>query len=244
MSISYLGPFNSWEEARKLSSGYCSEKILESVLETTKAVVKGEYLFERDSVGFKKPSYEWPMCTAIFSAMNKNNGKLSLLDFGGSLASRYFQHINLFGHDALEWNIVEQEHFVKAGKELFKNRNLNFFNTIEDCFKEKKIDFVLLSSVLQYLKDPFRTIRELLNLQPKGVFIDRTYVSKICDSLIYVQQNNEDICESSYPFFLLSEETLISSLNGFKMAFDFKSNYTPESLKDINGNLKGYYFTF
>ena len=63
----------------------------------------------------------------------RNNGKLNVLDFGGSLGSSYFQ--NKFFLDNLtdvNWCIVEQPEFVRTGNEYFDDQKTSFFNSIEE----------------------------------------------------------------------------------------------------------------
>ncbi len=243
MQINYRGPYSSWHDALKICTGYDSNKILASVLNTTRKVIKGEYLYERDSVGFKKKCYEWQMCTALLSSLNSNSGKLCIVDFGGSLGSRYFQHKELLEPYNIDWNIIEQKHYVEATSDIVKIDNLSFHSSIDDFKKHKNADFIILSSVLQYLRDPQRIIEELINLNPQSFFIDRTYVtSKSTSDLIYTQNSSINGLDYSYPFHLFAEKTIFNMFDDFKHIYDFNANYPPTELASINARLKGYLF--
>ena len=50
----YFGIYDSWEEARKHSSGYDSDKIIEKVKDAALKVKNGEAAYERDSIVFKE----------------------------------------------------------------------------------------------------------------------------------------------------------------------------------------------
>lgn len=244
MQILYKGPFKTWKEAACNSIGYNSDLILESVLNTTLKVIDGKFIYERDSVGFNDNSYEWQMCSAIYRSLISHSGKFSVLDFGGSLGSRYFQHRSLFNEYEIEWNIIEQNNYVYSANEFINFKNLNFFSSIDEFKKRNKADFILLSSVLQYLSEPRDIINQLIKLEPKHIFIDRTYVSTIQEfNRVYIQSNEFNNTRSSYPFHLFSEKVLIEYFNRYKMVFDFKANYPTKEISSINGKLKGYYFS-
>ena len=244
MQIHYEGPFNTWNEAACNSTGYDSELILESVLNTTLKVIDGKFIYERDSVGFKENIYEWQMCSAIYRSLLSHSGKFSVLDFGGSLGSRYFQHRSLLNEYEIEWNIIEQKNYVYSANKFIHFKNLNFFSSIDEFKKSKKVDFILLSSVLQYLSNPSDIISQLIKLKPKHIFVDRTYVSTIHEfNRIYIQSNELNHTKSSYPFHLFSENILMKYFSNYKKIFDFKANYSTKDISTIDGELKGYYFS-
>jgi putative methyltransferase (TIGR04325 family) len=77
-----------------------------------------------------------------------DKGRLTVLDFGGSLGSTYFQNrkfLNFIGD--LSWNIVEQPHFVKTGRLYFQNEILHFYYDVEECVKKENPNVLILSSV-------------------------------------------------------------------------------------------------
>ena len=137
-------------------------KNLGKVLQTSLAVQKGTFAFERDSVGFKKSLYDWHLVAAILRTAIGNNGCVSVLDIGGSLGSSYFQHLSMLKDCNLLWHVVEQAHFVRAGKEHFESAFLKFHDSIDSCTISNSIDLVLFSSVLQYLKSPETFIKKPL----------------------------------------------------------------------------------
>ena len=91
----------------------------------------------------------------IKSAAVKNHKKkeenLEVLDFGGSLGSRFFSNYNFIKKNKIKWNIVEQNNFAQYGKNFLQNNLLFFYNDLTKCFSEKKINCVIFSGSLQYL---------------------------------------------------------------------------------------------
>jgi putative methyltransferase (TIGR04325 family) len=90
-SIRFTGDYKSWEDAQKNSTGYSSPEILEKTRAAVLKVKAGQAEFERDSVAFDRPQHEFPLLAGLLRAAAAANGCLSVLDFGGSLGSTYFQ---------------------------------------------------------------------------------------------------------------------------------------------------------
>src|SRR4030066_2158784 len=110
----FYGNYRTWEEAQKLCSGYDSDVILNKVREAALKVKNGEAAYEKDSALFDKIQYSWPLLAGLLWIASPNDNRLSLLDFGGSLGTTYFQNVKFLNHlKELSWSIVEQEKFVK-----------------------------------------------------------------------------------------------------------------------------------
>src|SRR3990167_5203275 len=105
----YFGNYKTWQEALNNSIGYDSTAILEKVKNSLIKVKNGEAVYERDSVLFNKIEYSWPVLAGLLWAASQSGNKLTVLDFGGSLGSSYFQNRNFLEHVNLKWYIVEQE---------------------------------------------------------------------------------------------------------------------------------------
>lgn len=210
----YEGPFASWEEAMQRSSGYDDEKILGKVLEATLKVKCGEAVFERDSVLFDEIQYAWPLTAGLMWTAACYSGRLSVLDFGGSLGSSYFQNRKfLEGLQGVRWSIVEQEHFVECGNEQIKDERLMFYPTIAECVAVEKPNVVLLSCVLQYLPDPYAVLDELVESGAGIILVDRTSFWEGQEDLLGVQKVPEKIYPASYPFWIFSKKKFIRHLS-------------------------------
>jgi len=88
----FWGNYPDWEAAKKASAGYDSEIILKKVTDALLKVKDGEASGERDSVLFDKVQYSWPLLAGLLWIASRNNNRLTLLDFGGSLGTSYFQN--------------------------------------------------------------------------------------------------------------------------------------------------------
>jgi putative methyltransferase (TIGR04325 family) len=80
----------------------------------------------------------------------QSKGELNVIDFGGSLGSTYFENRKfLQALPKVRWNIVEQNHFVDAGKKYFEDDIVKFFYNIESCVRQCSPNVILFSSVIQ-----------------------------------------------------------------------------------------------
>lgn len=241
----WFGDYKNWDEAKKRCSGYDDATILEKVKTSVLKVKNGEAVYERDSVIFNKIEYSTPILETLQLITNENNGKLNVIDFGGSLGSSYFQYKPLLKNlKKLNWNVVEQPHFSKCGNDYIQENGLRFFNTIEEALNYSDNSVLLLSSVLQYLEKPYEFINSVLGMNFKYIILDRTAFIEGEKDRITIQIVPEEIYKASYPAWFFNEQKLIDSfssiyllLNQFECMFDPK-----ELLGDKLTYRKGFSF--
>jgi putative methyltransferase (TIGR04325 family) len=218
--ITFSGPYASWEEASKHSGGYDEKQILEKVLSATIKVKNGEAVFERDSVLFNEIQYSWPVTAGLMWAAAQHGGRLSVLDFGGALGSSYFQNRKfLEGLKGVRWSVVEQAHFVDAGKRHIQDDTLVFYSSIADCVAKEKPNVVVLSGVLQYLESPYGLLDTLLHTSADFVILDRTpFLVDGKHELLKVQITPASIYPARYPIRYFCEEQFFERFHRFGFA--------------------------
>jgi len=240
--IYFKGQFSTWQEASAQCHSYDAEEILDKVLAATLKVKRGEAIYERDSVVFNQIEYAWPVLSGLMFGAARSAGRLNVLDLGGSLGSSYFQNNNfLQSLPEVRWNIVEQAHFVEAGRMHIQDVRLRFYKTIEECMTENKPNIILLSSVLQYLPNPYEVIKELLANRVDIVILDRTsYLNHGDKEVIKIQHVPESIYAASYPCHFFIEYKIISYFEerGYKLLENFDSL----DILDSNSTWKGHIF--
>ena len=219
--IKLSGNYKSWKEALKFSNGYNDNRILEKTIKSVEIVLSKKAKFERDSFLFYKESYDETLLL-IFKKIKKKIKKIYLCDFGGSLGSLYFQHRTLFRSNTIEWNILEQKHFVKYAKEKIKIKNLNFFDNF-DFLLNKKINVVLFSSSLQYLKNPYQTLDKIIKKKIQNIIIHRSPFTQTTE-IIKIQHVPKHIYDASYPIRILNINKICNKLNkaGYKINAKFR----------------------
>ncbi len=165
----FFGDYETWQAAATDCEGYDAAPILDRVLSAARAVKNDEAVFERDGFLFYKKHEIANLTQWLRTAQNTAHteggikGALSVLDFGGSLASLYFQHREtLAQYTKVNWCVVEQAHFVDIGKEEFETDELKFEYSIADAVQKYHPNIALISGVLQYLENPYTWLDEIV----------------------------------------------------------------------------------
>jgi putative methyltransferase (TIGR04325 family) len=239
----FEGDFASWEEASAHCTGYDAKDILEKVLAATLKVKRGEGVFERDSVLFNEIEYDWPVLSGLLWAAASSDRKLNVLDFGGALGSSYFQNLQFLKWlPDVKWNVIEQSHYVDAGRSHIQDDHLKFYKTIEECLVENQPNVILLSSILQYLPNPDVILRDLIRIDASVLILDKTIVNFGDQDKIYVQHVPAIIYSASYPCWSFSELSLIEK---FEKHYQFLNGFPSinfPALEPIASEFRGYIF--
>jgi putative methyltransferase (TIGR04325 family) len=223
--IRFQGDYKNWSEARNESTGYDSPQILEKTRDALLKVKSGQAAFERDSVVFDKPDYSFPVLAALLRAAAMDAGHLSVLDFGGSLGSSYFQCRPFFSSlSDLKWYVIEQPDHVACGRQWFESDELHFYSSIAQCLSANpRLNVLLLSGVLPYLEEPYAQLESMLSLRVKTVIVDRTaFISDERDKLT-VQSVPGRIYQATYPFWFFSEPRFLDAFatKGYRLLATF-----------------------
>lgn len=205
--VRWSRPISSWEAAAACSAGYESEDILRRVVEATNLVRSGVAAYEQDGKVFYDEVADQPILAALLRSAALNNGRLSVLDFGGSLGSLYWRYRHWFDGIVVEWSVVEQAKFVEAGKAAFESRELKFYESIETSLANVQPSVLILSAVLPYLEKPHDILKQIEGLSFQMVLIDRTGVQSGGDVLT-VQTAPRSLGGKSYPCWFLDEDAL------------------------------------
>jgi putative methyltransferase (TIGR04325 family) len=242
----YSGAYLSWEDARAATDGYDSPAILEKVVQGARAVRDGRAAYERDSVLFERREYSYPLLAALLRAAAAGGNRLSVLDFGGSLGSSYFQcrdFLSVVGE--LAWNIVEQPQWVAIGRQEFETEQLRFYRSPEECLAAQRINVVLLSSVLPYLEQPYAVLGDLVSRRIPHMVVDRTPVLDDKPDRLTVQHVPAWIYgrEASYPAWFFSRRKLVGAIEtSYDLVAEFDALDGSADLGDCRGISKGFIF--
>lgn len=223
--VRWYGNYKSWEEAKRLSKGYESDVILEKVIDASLKVKTGKAVFERDSVNFDEIQYSWPLLAALMWISAQSKGELNVIDLGGALGSTYIQNRKfLQSLSRVRWNIVEQKHFVDAGKKYFEDDELTFYYDIKSCLNKNSPNTIILSSVIQYIKNPYALLRKIKSIGFEFLLFDRTsFVIEGKDRLT-VQVVPPEIYPSSYPCWFFNKKKFYSFFHDdYEVIADFNA---------------------
>lgn len=214
--IRFYGEYAEWRSALEQTSGYDSQGVLERVRAAASRAARAEATFERDGTVLNDAEPPFPLLTALLRAANERGGSLSVLDFGGSLGSVYYQCrpflMNLSG---LRWIVVEQPQFVESGRKLFEDDVLKFAVTVDEAIQKSTPDVILFSAVLQYLEKPLDAVKWAVEIAPPTIVIDRTpLVPSLHESRIAVQKVPRRLGSASYPLWLFNRDQLVAPTLG------------------------------
>jgi putative methyltransferase (TIGR04325 family) len=210
----YSGPYQSFADALDKSSGYADPSIAARLSVAAKSVLSGAAAYAQDGKVFPAtPPPQYALSGLLLTAARARR-PISVLDVGGGLASHYLRWRPFLSRmDISSWDVVEQESMVAAGRTLFGDyERVRFHQQIGDTNSQP--DAALLSSVLQYVKDPGAMLQSTLARNPSLIIFDRTPSMKV-DSQVHLVQHNPSIQGSpphSYPITVFPREWLAHQL--------------------------------
>jgi putative methyltransferase (TIGR04325 family) len=188
------GIFDSYAEALAA----CGESIF-SVDEYARVIVYKTKKFRDNPVSQGSPSLDHSECLVLSGALaaiqRGRNKTLRVLDVGGASGIQYFMLKQLISDLAgevlkLHWHVVETEATVRASKEL-ENSELRFFPDIASAKKElKEVDLIHMSSTLQCLPDPEKSLDEIIQCGAGLVYLGRIGLTPGRKKFIALHQAN------------------------------------------------------
>ena len=240
----FSGDYATWEDAATHCTGYDSNIIFEKTKNAALKVKLGQAVFERDSVLFNEEAYAWQMLACLLSVGASAGGHLSVLDFGGSLGSSYFQHRKILQTlPNFNWTVVEQLHYMEFGSKNLEDGFLKFLPSIEIANDLSKPNVVLLGSVLSYLSNPFEILQKIFYSGVNSIVIDRTAFLVADRDRITIQKVCPSIYDASYParFFSISNFKQFMLAAGFELIAEWLS-FDDYKLIGEETSSRGFFF--
>jgi putative methyltransferase (TIGR04325 family) len=239
----FTGPYATWAEAKSHSTGYDAEMILEKTRISSGKVRDGEAPYERDSVVFERVFYSYALLAGLLRASSEFGNRLTVLDFGGSLGSSYYQcRAFLETLTELRWWVVEQEKHVDCGKREFSNEELRFAYSVEEVLQQARPDVLLLSSVIQYLENPHAMLDYLLSQKVPYLILDRTpFLTKTSKDLLSIHHVPSSIYKASYPQWHLGYYGILKQIEvNYTILAEFEAQpYAVLHLGDVTSATRG-----
>lgn len=226
----WKGNYPSFDAAKKLCKGYDEDHIVRKIAETTLAVVSGDAVYERDGILYDEINVNHQLLAALLLVAGRNDGKLTIIDFGGSLGTSYYQNIGFLSHlKEINWCIIEQSSFVEVGKNGFENEHIKFYHDLGECFADQKeVNIVLISSSLQYMPKPYEILAEIQNQQIPYLMLDLVGFNDKNVDRITIQHVPPIFygVEAAYPCTFFSKLKLYQQLeNNYNKVFEFISEH-------------------
>jgi putative methyltransferase (TIGR04325 family) len=208
----FAGDFATWAEARAQAVGYEDAAVLTRVRAAARAVRAGEAAWDRDGATFAEPTVHAPLLAALRAIGAEHGGRLDVVDFGGALGSTWWQYRAACADLAVRWCVVEQPHFVAAGREEFTGGGLSFARTLAEAGEGGAPAVILFSGVLSYLENPRVLLAEAAASGVRHVIIDRTPFWGGGRDWLTVQRTHPELGGGSYPAWVFDRAKLLAPL--------------------------------
>lgn len=235
----WSGNYPSWQKASTVCGGYDAGNILEKIKTAVLKVKNGDAVYERDAMLFDKVEYSWPLLANLLWIAGKKNNELSVLDFGGSLGTTFFQTRPYLKHlSSLSWSIVEQKDFVAAGKKAIAGDGLDFFENVDAVIQSRGTpDVLLLSCVLPYIEKPFDLLDGLTEKNIPYIIVEATYFNNQPANRLTIQKVPPVYYDASYPAWFLNYEMVLKTMaKKYKLLAEYKN----DEILYLDGNLVPY----
>ncbi len=219
----FTGNYKSWDKARKHSIGYDDNKILKRAIHCRNWVLSGGAVYEQDLRMYHDKPFK-PESLASLLWIYSKEGKLSVLDFGGSFGTSFYIHKD-FLSPAVRWHIVEQENYFRYGKKHYETEQLKFYQTPEQC---PNSNVLYLSGVLAYIENPYKTLRELLTLKIPYIIIDRNHFLRDlkAPTKLTIQRTNKMTVPTAFPCRLFNKKELMSAFSDYEIIREWQEPET------------------
>lgn len=241
-AIRYRGEFPDWNAALNAAGGYDDEHLIERLANAARAVKEGSAAWDQDGVSSDDVPPNLPLFAALSRVALATRGELSVLDFGGALGSSYFQCKHFLSDVCrLDWRIVEQPRLVEIGQQEISRETLRFFPSIESALAPPRPDVVLLSSVLQYIENPWGILEQILVTDIPYLVIDR-HPCSITHEMITVQVLPSNLYKGSYPSWLFDGPAMLKKLQEkYELLATWESGDPPIRGWQKGANFQGYF---
>jgi len=161
---------------------------------------------------------------------------LDVLEIGGACGASYFELSHLLPGRIKSWHIVETPAMAAAGRKLFQDDRLTFYDDLDTSVSQlENPDLLIAQGVLQYMPDPLQSLETLLNLGFDWVYITRTLVGDGIEHPIIIEQVSNLSAhgpgavpkgftdrKTSHPLTIVAFESIASRISvGYSVAYQF-----------------------
>jgi len=223
----WSGDYSRWQNALQNCTGYDALNILEKVKNATLKVKNGEAVYERDSVLFDIIEYSYPLLSALLWKALINNSKLTVIDFGGSLGSTYYQNKKY----------LEQENFVETGRKYIQDNRISFHATFKEAQAIHKADLLVISCAIHYMEKPYELIKKILQFNIPHIIIDNTPFNYEERDRLTVQKVPPEIYTASYPCWFLDYDNVVAA---FREKYTLLSEHYNDDTIELDGRIIHY----
>jgi putative methyltransferase (TIGR04325 family) len=216
------GEFRSFEAAAAASHSTYENRALVDLVAAKTATYRDMILAAREPLSLSEGDVRFGLTLHLASRCRSS---LTVVDFGGACGGRYYLAKRLLGPDAsLSWKVVETPMMAEVARNRFETSGLAFFDNLGAATRDvPHVDLVHCGNVLQYLRTPFDTLTDLLNIHARFISLASVATCAQARRLFFLQRSR--LSENGpgrlpagvrdrvirYPFAPLPEQTLAAS---------------------------------
>jgi len=234
--------FKEIKEKSKIE-GYSSLIIANKIYESTKQVINGEARYERDGVLFSDDCWDLNIITSILFVMKSlNKNEINIVDFGGGMGTTYYKNKDILSKIITQnWNIVEQDAFIKFGRKI-DNPKVKFYKSIDDfiALSGNQIDLIIVSNVIQYIDNSYSVIESLYD-KSKFILFNKVPLSNHIEDKLFLQIINPKIYDAMYDITIYSKSSFLKYVNEKFILIMNGLNYDEVMIKKANIEFEYYW---
>lgn len=223
--------------------GYSDLCIANKIYESTERVINGEAKYERDGLLFTDDDWDVNIIASILFVMNflKKN-EINIVDFGGGMGTTYYKNQDILSKiTSQNWNIIEQEVFIKFGQKL-NNPKVKFYSSIDDFIAASgsQIDLIIISNTLQYIDNSYSLI-ENLHHKSKFILINKVPLSNHFEDKLFLQKISPKIYNAIYYIRVFSKSLFLKYINKKFILIMTGLNYDEVKINKANIEFEYYW---
>jgi putative methyltransferase (TIGR04325 family) len=200
---------SSWAKAQHAVAGYESEIAIESIIDSIQqshaAASGSKSLTSRDLQIIS--SFAIAISAAVVQSAN-----VRVIDVGGAGGDYFFMFANAMPAVTFDWVVVETPALATAitKTNLGEGRNIRWVSSLDEAGKD--FDVALLSSVLQYVDDPYGLLNEVTN-RCKVMVINRIPLTSSGTDQATVQHVRTHGRRGAYPAWFFSNNVFLNEID-------------------------------
>lgn len=156
--------------------------------------------------------------TPILCGILLGGGKV--LDYGGGLGFIYFEALKVVPTRIEWWRVVELPPVVEHGNSRFADGKLQFFDSIDKALVGQRPDTIICSHILQYLHEPYSTMRSLIGISPEILVLNELPIAE--KERIALQKLHPSWGGGTRPFQIISEAKLREATAGYEIEIEIE----------------------
>ena len=198
----------SWPEAQKAVAGYESDTAVESIIES----IQLAHASSTDTQALASRDLQIISSFAIaIAAVGVSNTKIKVVDVGGAGGDYFFMFANAMPAVTFDWVVVETPALATAitKTNLGEGRNIRWVSSLDEAGND--FDVALLSSVMQYVDDPYGLLNEVSN-RCKVMVINRIPLTSSDTDQATVQHVRTHGRRGAYPAWFFSQHAFLAQI--------------------------------